>query len=179
MLKKILIVLLVVVTIFVIIVALQPSEFRYSRSATINAPAAIVFENINDLHKWQAWSPWAKMDPNAKINYEGPTSGIGAIFGWAGNKHVGEGKMTITESKATDLILIKLDFIKPFESSNTTEFTFKTVGNQTLVTWSMFGKNNFMAKGFGLFVNCDKMLGDEFEKGFANLKGVVETTNKN
>src|SRR5215210_64080 len=75
MLKKILIVLAAIIAIFLIVVALQPSEFKVERSATISAPPAAVFDQVNDFHKWEAWSPWAKLDPNAKIAFEGPPSG--------------------------------------------------------------------------------------------------------
>jgi hypothetical protein len=115
------------------------------------------------------------MDPVCKNTFEGAAAGTGAIFIWAGNKKVGEGRMTITESRPSELIRIKLEFLKPFKATNTAEFTFKSQGNQTLVTWSMSGKNNFMGKAFGLFVNCDKMVGGDFEKGLAAMKSVAET----
>jgi len=178
MLKKILIGLAVIVVVFVVIVALQPSEFRVVRSATISAPPPAIFAEVNDFHKWEAWSPWAKLDPAAKSSFDGPAAGTGAIFNWSGNNEVGEGSMTITESRPSDLIRIKLDFTKPFEATNTTEFTFKPEGNQTVVTWSMFGENNFMAKAFGLLMNMDKMVGGDFEKGLAQLKSVMEAALK-
>jgi len=98
MLKKILIGLAVLVALFVVIVAMQPSDFRVEKSATIAAPPTEVFAQVNDLHKWDAWSPWAKLDPEAKIAFEGPESGQGAAMSWSGNDRVGEGKMTIVES---------------------------------------------------------------------------------
>lgn len=82
--------------------------------------------------------------------------------------------MTITDSQPNNLIRINLEFLRPFKATNTTDFTFKPEGNQTVVTWSMFGKNNFMSKAFGLFVNCDKMIGRDFEKGLAQMKSVAE-----
>jgi hypothetical protein len=178
MLKKILIVLAVFVVVFVVIVALQPAEFRVVRSATISAPAQVVFAQVNDFHNWNAWSPWAKLDPAMKQTYEGAPAGIGAVYTWAGNKEVGEGRMTIIESRPSDLIRIKLEFFKPFAGTSITEFTFKPEGNQTAVTWSMSGKNNFMAKAFHLFMNMDKMIGDDFDKGLANLKSVAEAAAK-
>jgi hypothetical protein len=80
MLKKILIALLALVAIFLIVVALQPSEFDVERTANMAAPPATVFDQVNDFHKWEAWSPWAKLDPNAKITFEGPSSGTGMIM---------------------------------------------------------------------------------------------------
>lgn len=178
MLKKIAIVFALLMIIFVIIVAVQPAEYRVARSATIAAPQPAVFEQVNDLHKWEAWSPWAKLDPAMKQTYEGPPAGTGATYHWSGNSKVGEGRMTITESQPSDLIRIKLDFIKPFASTADTDFSFKPEANQTAVTWSMAGKKNFMSKAFGLFVNMDKMIGADFEKGLAQLKSLVETAAK-
>ncbi len=155
----ILIILAVVGVIFIGVVAIQPNEFRVARTTRIAAPAAVVFGQVNDFHKWEAWSPWAKLDPAAKNSFEGPTVGTGAIFRWAGNNQIGEGSNTIIESRPNELIRIKLEFLKPFQATNTAEFAFKTEENQTVVTWSMFGKNNFVSKAFGLFMNCDKMVG--------------------
>jgi uncharacterized protein YndB with AHSA1/START domain len=174
MLKLILIGLAVVVVVFLVVVALQPADFRITRSATIAAPPAVVFEQFNDFHNWNAWSPWAKMDPNAKNTFEGSPAGIGSSFAWAGNNEVGEGRMTITESRPNELIRLKLEFLKPFTATNVTEFTFKPDGDRTAVTWSMSGKNGFMGKAFSLIMNCDKMVGGQFEQGFANLKALVE-----
>jgi len=133
---------------------------------------------VNDFHNWEAWSPWAKLDPAAKATFEGPSTGTGAIFKWVGNKEVGEGSMTITESRPSDLIRIKLEFLRPFEATNSAEFTFKPEGNRTAVTWSMEGKNNFIAKAVCLFMNMDKMVGGQFEQGLAQMKAVVEAAPK-
>lgn len=178
MLKKILVVIAAILIVFVVIVAVQPSEFQVSRTATMSAPASAVFTQVNDLHKWEAWSPWAKLDPAAKNTFEGPPAGTGAVFSWAGNNQIGEGRMTITESRTNDLIRFNLEFIKPMAGTSTSEFKFKPEGNQTTVTWSMSGKNNFIAKAMCLFVSMDKMLGGEFEKGLASIKSIVETAPK-
>ena len=178
MLKKILLAVAVIILLFVIVVAMQPADFRITRSTTIAAPAETVFAHVNDFHKWDAWSPWAKLDPAMKQSYEGSAAGTGAIYTWDGNKDVGTGRMTLTESRSNELVRIKLEFLKPFAAVNDTEFTFKSEGNQTAVTWSMTGKNNFIAKAFSLIMNMDKMVGGDFEKGLAQLKPVVETTPK-
>ena len=178
MLKKILIALAAIVVVFVIVVAIQPSEFRVVRRATISAPAPAVFAQVNDFHNWEAWSPWAKRDPAATATFEGSSAGTGAIFRWAGNHEVGEGSMTITESRPSDLIRITLEFLKPFRATNTAEFTFMSEGNQTVVTWNMVGKSNFIAKAVHLFMNIDKMVGGDFEKGLAQMKSVVEAAPK-
>ena len=178
MIKKILIGLAVVVVVLVVIVALQPSHYRVERSATMNAPPSMVFAQVNDFHKWNAWSPWANLDPGMKQTFEGAPAGNGAGYAWVGNSEVGEGRMTITESHPSDLIKIKLEFIKPFAATSNTVFTFKPEGNQTKVTWAMDGDKNFIAKAFHLFMNIDKMVGGDFEKGLAQMKSVAESAPK-
>ena len=178
MLKKILIGLLVIIIVFLVVVALQPADFRVTRSATIAAPPEVVFPHVNELKKWDAWSPWAKLDPNAKNTFEGPASGKGAAMSWAGNNQVGEGRMTITESRPNELVQFKLEFFKPMAGTSDAEFTFKPQANQTEVTWTMTGKNNFIAKAFCLFMSMDKMVGGQFEKGLADLKSAAEAAPK-
>lgn len=174
MFKKILLLLVVLIAGFAAYVALQPAEYSVERSATMTAPAADVFAQVNDFHNWEAWSPWAKLDPKAANSFEGPAAGAGAIFKWSGDNKVGEGMMTILESKPNELIKIKLDFKKPMEGTSVTTFTFKEEGKQTQVNWKMSGENNFVGKAMCVFNNMDKMLGGYFEQGLANLKGVVE-----
>jgi len=167
-----------VVVLLALIVAMQPSEFRIERSAVIAAPAPAVFAQVDDFHNWEAWSPWAKLDPAAKNSFEGAPAGKGAAFSWAGNNKVGEGRMTITESRPDELIRIKLEFLKPFDATNTAEFTFRPEGERTAVTWSMYGHNNFISRAVFLFVNMDKALGGEFEKGLASMKSAAEASAK-
>jgi hypothetical protein len=178
MLKKILIALALLIVALVAVVAFQPAEFRITRAARIAAAPEVVFPLFNDFRKWNDWSPWAKVDPNAKYTFEGPDAGVGAKFAWAGNNEVGEGVMTITESKPSERVAMKLEFFKPFAATSTTEFTLQPDGGGTAVTWSMSGRNNFIAKAVGMFMDCDKMVGGDFEKGLANLKAVVETPEK-
>src|SRR5262245_11453739 len=178
MLKTIIVALVVIVVILVVIIALQPSQFRVARQTIIAAPPATVFAQVNDFHKWEAWNPWGKIDPAMKQSYEGAPSGVGAAYSWVGNKEVGEGRMTITESRPNDLIRVKLEFFKPFAATNTAEFTFKPEGSQTSVTWSMFGENNFIAKAIHLVMNMDKMIGGQFEKGLASMKSAAEAAPK-
>jgi hypothetical protein len=172
MLKKILLVVLVLIIAFLGIASTKPDEFVVTRSATINAPASVVFGNVNDLKKWEAWSPWVEMDPESVATYAGPAAGKGASTHWAGKKS-GEGTMTITESNAS-AIKFQLDFIKPMKATNTADFTFKTEGNSTVVTWGMYGHNNFLSKMMSVVMNCEKMVGDQFDKGLANLKAISE-----
>ena len=170
----ILITFAIALMLFAVVVAMQPADFRVARSIIIAAPSSSVFPLVDDLHKFQDWSPWAKIDPTCQTAFEGPSAGTGAIFTWAGNNKVGEGRMTITQSRPSELIQMKLDFIRPFKATNMAEFTFEPEGNQTKVTWSMSGKRNFFFKAFGLFMDCDKMIAPDFEKGLASLKVIAE-----
>ena len=155
-------------------IALQPGAFKVARTATIAAPPAKVFEAVNDLHKWEAWSPWAKLDPNAKATFEGPAAGVGAAFAWVGNSEIGEGRMTIKDSKPAEKVIIKLDFIKPMEGTSDIAFDLKPAGTGTEVTWTMTGEDGFMGKAARLVMDIDKMVGNDFEKGLARLKATVE-----
>ena len=175
MLKKILIGLAVLVLGFVAFVAMQPSDFRVERTATIAAPPASAFAQVNDLRKWEAWSPWAKLDPKAKVSFEGPDSGQGAAMTWAGNDQVGEGKMTIVDSRPDDAIKLKVDIAKPYEGTSMSEFTFKPEGTGTAVTWAILAQHNFMEKAFCLIMNGKRMMSDLMDKGLAQMKSVVES----
>lgn len=174
MLPIILALVFIAILLFVI-VAGQPDDFKVTRSATISARPDGVFPQVNELKKWEAWSPWAKLDPNAKSTFEGPAAGAGAAMLWSGNNKVGQGKMTITESEPSHLIRLRLEFLRPFKATNTAEFRFAPEGGRTLVSWSMLGRNNLMSKVFSLLMDCDKMVGRDFEKGLASLKGVAES----
>jgi hypothetical protein len=180
MLKKIGLAALAVVVVFLIVVAMQPAEFKVQRSATLAAPADIAFALVNDFHAWNDWSPWSKRDPNMKTAFEGPTAGTGASYGWAGNREVGEGRMTITDSKPNSSIDISLEFKKPFEATNHTLFTFTPQSDKTrdktVVTWSMDGKNNFVGKAFAMFMNMDKLVGGDFEAGLAQMQKSADAT---
>jgi uncharacterized protein YndB with AHSA1/START domain len=175
---KVLMALAVIVAGALVVVATRPAEFRVTRTGTIAAPPATVFAQVNDFHKWEAWNPWGKLDPAMKESYEGAPAGVGAVYTWTGNSQVGEGRMTITESRPNELIRIKMEFLKPFAATSTAEFTFRPEGNRTTVTWTMEGTNNFMAKAVHLVMNMDRMIGGQFEKGLAAMKSVAEAASR-
>jgi len=174
MIAKILITLAALVVIVLIVAAFQPEDFRVERSIVISAPAVLAFEQANDLHKWQEMSPYAKLDPAAKYVFTGPSAGVDAAMAWVGNSNVGEGKMTIIESRPNELVKMRLDFEKPFKSTGIAEFTFKQAGDQTTATWAMTGKKIFITKVMCLFMSMDKMVGGQFEEGLADLKKLAE-----
>ena len=175
MLKTILIAIPTIIVVLIIIVAIQPSSYRVMRSLAIAAPPDALFPHMNDLKKWEVWNPWAKADPNMKLTYGGPASGVGANYTWAGNKEVGEGRATITESRPGESVKYKMEFFKPMSATSEMDFAFKPQGNQTEVTVTATGEKNFMAKAFCLFMSMDKMIGGKFEKALADLKAIVES----
>jgi len=178
MLKKVLLALAGLVAVGAAIVAAQPSEYRVTRTATMAATPATVFAQVNDLRSWKAWSPWARRDPAMRETFEGPPAGAGAVFRWAGNREVGEGSLTITESRPAELVRIRLDFLEPFAGTSAAEFTFRAEGSGTVVTWSMAGEKNFMAKAIHLVMNMDRMIGGDFDEGLARMKAVAEAAGR-
>lgn len=174
LLKTVLFILAVLVVLLIVVIAMQPDELRIVRSASISAPPAEVFPHVNDFHAWQEWSPWARLDPQAENSFSGPAAGEGAVFKWSGNRQVGKGQMTLLESQPNERIRIRLDFTEPMQDTSDVVFTFNPEDGGTRVTWEMSGKNTFISKAFGLFMNIEKMVGDQFSEGLANLKQVVE-----
>lgn len=174
-LRRIMLGLAAVLGLFALVVSLQSPEFRIERSITIQASPSAVFEQVNDLHLFQNWSPWAKLDPTMKTVFAGPEKGEGATYGWVGNDDVGEGKMTIVKSLPPSMVTIKLEFLKPMAATNETIFSIEPSALGTRVNWLMTGSNGFVSKAFALVVDIDRMVGKDFEKGLAQLKSVLET----
>ena len=174
MILKMLIGVVIVLAALAAYIATRPTDFAITRSATYAAAPGAVFAQVNELKKWEGWSPWAKKDPQAKSTYAGPAAGTGASMSWAGNNEVGEGRMTIVDSVPNQLVRFKLEFFKPFAATNDAQFAFKTEGGKTTVTWTMTGQNNFIAKAMCLVFDMDKMVGGDFEKGLAGIGSIVE-----
>lgn len=174
MLKKIAIVLVVLVAGVLLFAATKPDTFRVERSTTIKAPPEKIFPLLSDFRAWPAWSPWEKKDPAMKRTFGGADKGKGAVYAWEGNSEVGKGRMEIIESSAPSRLVIKLDFIEPFEGHNTATFTLDGKGDSTNVTWVMDGPASFITKVMQVFCDMDKMIGTDFEAGLANLKAAAE-----
>lgn len=176
MLKKILLAVALAIGVFAVYIAVLPSEFSVARSTVIAAPPEQIFQHVNDLKKWNDWSPWAKRDPNAKMTYEGPVSGEGAISKWDGNEDVGKGQMTIITSEPASTIELRLDFERPFTDTSDVGFEFDPSADGTKVTWTLAGHQNYMERAmFTLMgLDMDEMIGKDYELGLANLKRVVE-----
>jgi hypothetical protein len=162
-----------IIAAFAVVVSVQPGNFHISRTTTIAAPVTTLFTQIATLRNWNNWSPWAKLDPHATITFSGPASGVGSSMHWSGNKEIGEGTMTVVMIEPDRSITLKLDFERPMKGTRMSTFTFNPVGGITEVTWQMDGTNNFVAKAMSLFMNCDKIIGAQFEQGFTNLQRIV------
>ena len=178
MLKKALIGIAVFLAALALVIATRPSAFHIERSIAIAAPPETVYAEVNDFHAWPAWSPWEKLDPQMKKTFDGAASGAGAVYSWVGNDKVGEGRMTIEKSVRPSAIAIKLEFIKPFAATNEATFTFAPAADGTKATWAMDGENNFGMKAASLFMNMDKLVGGDLERGLAALKTVAESAPK-
>jgi uncharacterized protein YndB with AHSA1/START domain len=178
MIKKLLLGLVAIIAIILVIASFQSDDLNVTRSATIPAPPDAVFKVVNDFRQWDAWSPWSKLDPNMKKTLEGPPEGVGALYKWSGNNEVGEGSTKLIDSKPNEKIGMKLEFVRPFAGSSDVEFTFAPEGAGTKVTWAMQSKKPFIGKVVGLFMDCEKMCGDQFSEGLDNLAKVVTAAPK-
>ena len=170
----IVVVLIVAAAAVVAYASTRPDSFRVARSASIKAPPGKIFSLITDYRNWPQWSPYENRDPDMKRTYSGAPSGKGARYAWEGNKNVGAGEMEIIDTAPPRSILIKLDFIKPFEGHNVAEFTLEPQGDTTNVTWAMHGPVPLIGKVIHMVMDMDKMIGNDFSAGLANMKSVAE-----
>lgn len=155
--------------------AIKPDTFRVQRATRIKALPEKIFAFINDFHSWSAWSPYERKDPAMKRTLSGAASGRGAVYEWQGNKDVGMGRMEITDTSPPSKVILKLDFVKPFEAHNIVEFTLEPSGDSTNVTWAIHGPSPYISRLMGIFLNMDRMIGRDFETGLVNLKTLTES----
>jgi effector-binding domain-containing protein len=174
--KKILIGLAVIVLLLLIIAYLLPRHMHVERSMTMNAPAEIIFEQVNNLKNWDKWSPWHKMDTTMKITYQGPESGKGASYSWDGEE-MGTGKLTIAESVPYDSIVNEMYFMED-EKPAYSRFKIARSDSGNVVTWMMDSDAgmNPVKRWFGLFMKG--MLEEQFDKGLADIRKVAESMPK-
>jgi Polyketide cyclase / dehydrase and lipid transport len=175
MLKLIIIALFILTAAILIYAASRPNKFRIERFTLINASPEAIFAQLNDFHAWEAWSPWEKIDPAVKRSYTGVEAGVGAKYGWAGNRELGAGSMEIIQSTPHSSVLITIEFLVPFKATNTIEFTLSQEGSATRVSEAMYGPSPFVSKLMGLIINMDNMVGSKFDEGLSAIKAIVET----
>lgn len=161
------------IAVILVVAAMKPATFRVERKTSISAPAEKLFGLISDFHQWRSWSPWENRDPDLKRTFSGAERGKGAVYAWDGNRNVGSGRMEIVDTTPSQIV-IKLDFLRPFEAHNQAEFTLRPQGGATSVTWMMHGPAPFMFRVMHVVMNMDRIVGKDFEAGLANLKALVE-----
>lgn len=174
MLKKIALGFSALIVLFLIYVALQPADYMVTRSVTINASAEKIFPYLNSSKRAEAWGPWLEMDPNAKMNHEGPEEGIGSKSSWDSSGQLGTGSATIVDVIPMQKVGIKLEYAKPMSMEQYSEYIVTPAGEQTTVEWRVTGKNTFMGRLMCTFMDMDKMVGGMFEKGLNKLKQITE-----
>jgi effector-binding domain-containing protein len=172
-LKKLLIFLAVVVVLLAGIAFFLPDSAHVERSITIARPPSQVFTVLNSYRRFNDWSPWFELDPNAKVTISGPVSGIGAKYAWTGNRDVGSGSQEIINSKPYELVKTALDFGDMGRSFAT--FRITPAGQGTQLTWTFDTNFNgkLVSRYFGLMM--DSMIGKDYDKGLAKLKALVES----
>ncbi|MBK7268804.1 MAG: SRPBCC family protein [Flavobacteriales bacterium] len=173
MIKKLLIGLAVVIVGIIIVSRFQPDGYTVERSATIAAPPEVVFEHVNNFEKWQQFNAWGDSDPNAAYTYNETESGVGANFHWKGNSDMGEGRMTILESKPNEYVKVDLSFIEPFEGKAIAELLLEPTEGGTKLTERTSSDHNFFSKIMCMFMDMDKMIGDKYEEGFRRMNKVL------
>ncbi|RZK50474.1 MAG: polyketide cyclase [Pedobacter sp.] len=176
-LKIIIIVIIALAAIIIIGGMFLPKNYVVSRSSQINAPDSIIYNNIADFQKFNSWSPWVKMDPDADYTYSGNPKQIGHNVAWDGDE-MGKGSMTILALEPYRMIDIDLHFLEPMDSQANTRFMIEPAGNGNTVTWTMSGENNLLARWMCVFMDMDKMVGGDFESGLNSLKGISEAQAK-
>ena len=175
MLKILALVVALLIAGVLVLAALKPATFSVQRAATIEAPPEKIFAVLNDFRRWPEWSPWEKLDPQMKRTLGGAPAGQGATYAWEGNGKAGAGRMEIVEAVPAKKVGIQLDFIKPFEGHNVTDFTLAPQPDGTTrVNWEMHGPAPFVSKLMQVFVSMDRVIGKDFDEGLANLKALVE-----
>jgi hypothetical protein len=172
--KKFALALAAVVAVALAIVATRPDTFSVERSALVPAPPDVVFAQIANLRAMDTWSPYAHMDPEMQIRYEGPEAGVGARSSWEGPQ-MGTGSLTVTGTQPGRSVDMALDMLTPMEAHNRIRFTLAPEAGGTRVTWRMQGESGFLGKAIGLVVDMDGMVGGQFEQGLAALVNKMET----
>ena len=171
MLKRLVIGLVLAALLFFGVSFALPQQYGFSRDIVVQAPAAVVFDQVQDLHKYKGWSPWSESDPSMKVTYGGKTTGRGATFSWTSD-HSGNGTLTVAETVAARRIVNQLEFGR--QGSAKAIWTFDDAGGPTEVVWAMEGvATNPIGRWMGLFI--ESMAGPAFERGLANLKKQAES----
>lgn len=167
-------VMITAIVVVLILAAMKPKQFRVERSIAIAAPASGIFPYLENLMQQRLWSPYEQKDPDMKRVYSGPERGVGQIYEWDGNKEIGSGRQEIMALTKDEKVEATIDFYRPMRASNRLEFLLKPDAAGTKVTWAIFGPAPLSSRIFSIFMDFDKMVGNEFEKGLLQLKALAE-----
>jgi hypothetical protein len=173
--KKIVLILVVSLAAFLGYVSTRSSQFHFERSGLINAPAAKIYPYISSFKQCQLWNPYDQKDPAMKRVYKGEDGKLGSIMEFSGNKEVGEGSLEFARMVPNEVVELKLVMTKPMHAENRIHYILKPEGSATRFTWGMDGDSGFAGKLISVFINCEKMVSGDLEKGVAQLKSLVET----
>lgn len=171
-LKYILFLLLVIVIGLAIYVAVQPNSFEIKRERVINAPAAVIYNKVNDFKNWEAWSAWVEKDPSTVISLNEKTKGVDGGYSWTDKD--GKGAMKTLATNPYKSIEQQLQF-GDYEPSKI-NWNFEPIDNgKTKVTWKMNSDNiPFLFKGYAAFSGgFDNMIGPDFERGLEKLDSLI------
>jgi effector-binding domain-containing protein/uncharacterized protein YndB with AHSA1/START domain len=172
-LKTILIIVFAVLALLVILGLAGPGNYRVQRATTIAATPEEVYRYVSLLGRMKEWGPWQEMDRDQVQTIEGTDGTVGAVWRWQGDT-VGVGSQRIVAMEPNRKVSCELHFIEPFESKGTVDYELEQRGDSTRMVWTMSGENNFMGRVMGVFVDMDRMIGADFERGLAKLRTMVE-----
>jgi len=174
MIKTILLSIGAVVVAFLIYASTRPGTSHIERTVRIHAAPEAIYPYMSDFRRGELWVPYEKKDPGMKRTFSGADKGKGSIYEFAGNREVGEGRLEIIEAVEPTRVVMTLDMVEPMKAHNIVEYTITPAGDGSDVAWAMSGTCNYVGKVVGIFINVDKMVGDDFEAGLASLKALVE-----
>jgi hypothetical protein len=173
----IIIVLVGVIVLFLIIGLIVKKDYSVGKEIVVNKPKTAVFEYLKFLKNQNKFSIWASMDPNMKTVFKGTDGTVGFVSAWESdnNKNVGKGEQEILKIVDGERIDYDIRFLKPFKSTSWAYITTAAVNdNQTKVHWGFTGKMKYPSNLTMLFMNMEKLVGGDLEKGLQNLKAILE-----
>jgi hypothetical protein len=170
----VLIVVIVATVSLVLFVSTRPAEMVVARELEIKANPEVLFPYINNSKKSNEWMPWHEDDPHVKMSYSGPDEGVGSMTLWTSKGKMGTGSAEVIESIKNQNVKTRLTYTKPMNMSQLAKVSLQAKSDGTLVRWSVSGKNPVIGRIMCAFVNMDKMIGGNFEKGLINLKNIAE-----
>ena len=173
LMKIILTILALAIALLLFLASRKPKSLSFSRSISIQAPKSKVYAHIGSLRAYDEWNPWSGADPTQNTSFEGEDGAIGSKMSWKGKK-TGEGHMSLGEANGTDAVRYDLEFLKPMKGSAQAAVTLKEANGATDVTWAYSGESSFVARIFAVFMDFEKMIGGQYEKGLADLKQLSE-----